>query len=169
MTPICCNLTEFAALTGSSRPTVGKWLNDGMPAERSGKQGSKVTINPPEAIQWLLERERMRQRPQAGSLQAERLRLVSEQADSAALDNAKRRGELIDYDVAEHLITWLAALVVSRLEGVAGRLANDLVNEPNPAVIRVKLLSEHRAIRAAIANGCGELAAQCEQAAARCV
>jgi hypothetical protein len=54
----------------------------------------------------------------------------------------------------------MASLVASRLEGVAGRLANELVNESNPAVIRDKLLQEHRAIRQSLADATRELAAQ---------
>jgi phage terminase Nu1 subunit (DNA packaging protein) len=91
-----------------------------------------------EVIPWLLDYYKRTYNPEVGhkSLDAERLRLLSAQADREALDNARRRVEVIEYDEAEGCITALAALVANRLEGVAGRLANELVNASNPAIIR---------------------------------
>jgi hypothetical protein len=80
------------------------------------------------------------------TLTSERLRLLSEQADREALENAVRRGEVIDFEDALEVVASIALLVASRLDGVGGGLANELINEPNPAKIRKKLLSEHRAI-----------------------
>lgn len=91
------------------------------------------------------------------SLEAERKRLIREQADREALENARTRGEVIPVEQVEQIFTATIALVVNRLEGVASRLANELVNIDNPAVIREKLLIEHRAIRKAIADGLGDL------------
>jgi len=73
---------------------VAKWLDEGMPAECTGNKGAKVTINPSAAMQWLIDKERKRQMPES-DLAAERLRLITEQADHPALDNAKTRSELI--------------------------------------------------------------------------
>jgi hypothetical protein len=91
--------------------------------------------------------------PTSKSLAAERLRLLNEQADREALDNACRRSEVIAYEDAEGCFLAVATLLAGRLDGVAGRLANELVNEPNAAVIRDRLFTEHRAIRELVATG----------------
>jgi len=124
-----------------------------MPCKSTG-QGSKIRWNPSVVVPWLIEFYTAKYNPEVGSksLAAERLRLISEQADREASDNARKRAEVIDYEVAEGVITRLASLTVSRLDGLGGRLANELVNEPNPAVIKDKILSECRAIREALAD-----------------
>jgi phage terminase Nu1 subunit (DNA packaging protein) len=154
MTPTCCSVTEFAASWGVSRPTIAKRIAEGMPVIKADSNNLRVRINPADANQWLLQRERERYNPEDGSksLAAERLRLISEQADREALENACRRGEVIVYAVAEEVVAGLASLIVSRLDGLGGRLANELVNEPNPAVIRDKILAECRAIRQELAD-----------------
>jgi phage terminase Nu1 subunit (DNA packaging protein) len=154
MTPTSCTATEFAALWAVSRPTVTKWIAEGMPVVKAGGNGLRTSINPAEANPWLLKREKRKQYPASAglSLEAERKRLIHEQADREALENACRRAEVIDYEVAEGVITRLASLTVSRLDGLGVRLANELVNEPHPAVIKDKILSECRAIREALAD-----------------
>jgi phage terminase Nu1 subunit (DNA packaging protein) len=154
MTPTSCTATQFAALWAVSRPTVTKWIAEGMPVVKAGGNGLRTSINPAEANPWLLKREKRKQYPASAglSLEAERKRLIREQADREALDNARKRGEVIAYAVAEEVVAGLASLIVSRLDGLGGRLANELVNEPNPAVIKDKILTECRAIREALAG-----------------
>lgn len=87
------------------------------------------------------------------ALRQARIRLLKERADRETLENAVRRGELLPASHVEQVFTQTLALAVSRLEGVAGRLANELVNIGNPAIIRDKLLNEHRAIEQVVADG----------------
>jgi phage terminase Nu1 subunit (DNA packaging protein) len=169
MTPTRCTQPELQAVTGYSRRTIYSLVKDeGMPCERTGRQGSKLFFNPSEAIPWLIERERRRKHPKTGalSLEAERIRLIRAQADREELENEKRRGEVIYFSTALDIITSVASLVANRLEGVAGRLANELVNEPNPAVIRDKLLQEHRAIRESLADPAQDFAERSSREAA---
>ena len=49
---------------------------------------------------------------------------------------------------------------------MAGRLAHELVNESNPAVIRDKLLQEHRAIRRSLADAAQDFAERSSRMAA---
>jgi hypothetical protein len=100
------------------------------------------------------------------TLTSERLRLLSELADREALDNARRRGEVIEYRDAEDCMLALVTILTSRLDGVAGRLANELVNEPNAAIIRDKLLTEHRRIRTAVSAGLIAFKDECAREAA---
>jgi phage terminase Nu1 subunit (DNA packaging protein) len=163
VTPFTCTTAELVQLTGYNRRTIQRMVHDeGMPCQRTGRQGSPVTFNPSEVVPWLIEREKRRQHPKTGalSLEAERIRLIRAQADREELENEKRRGEVIYFSTALDVITSIASLVASRLEGVAGRLAHELVNESSPAVIRDKLLQEHRAIRQSLADATRELAEQ---------
>jgi phage terminase Nu1 subunit (DNA packaging protein) len=168
VTPFTCTTAELVQLTGYNRRTIQRMVHEeAMPCQRTGKQGSPATFNPSDVVLWLIEREKRRQHPKTGalSLEAERIRLIRAQADREELENEKRRGEVIYFSTALDVITSVASLVANRLEGVAGRLANELVNESNPAVIRHKLLAEHRAIRQSLADATGELAEQTEAVA----
>jgi hypothetical protein len=127
--------------------------------------GSTVT----KAQHWLTERELRKQAVKAEdktSLSEERKRFVKAQADKEELENEKRRGEVIYFETALDVITSVVSLVTSRLEGVAGRLAADLVNESNPAVIREKLLAEHRAIRQSLSDAARGLSERSQRMAA---
>jgi len=165
MKPTSCSIYEFAAFIGRDRKTIGKWIREGMPAVDAGVQGMRASINTPAAIEWLLARERNKYNPELGSknLAAERLRLLSEQADREALDNARRRGELIEYEDTEGCFLTVATILAGQLDGVAGRLTNELVNEPNSAVIRDRIFTEHRAIRASLAAGIQDFVDKCRQ------
>ena len=154
MTPTSCSTREIVQITKRSASTLRELVRQhNMPCKSTG-QGSKIRWNPSVVVPWLIEFYTAKYNPEVGSksLAAERLRLISEQADREASDNARKRAEVIDYEVAEGVITRLASLTVSRLDGLGGRLANELVNEPNPAVIKDKILSECRAIREALAD-----------------
>src|SRR5215212_8699294 len=115
-----------------------------MPGADTHRQGRKRLWDLTVTIPWLLDFYKTQNTPEAGSksLAAERLRLLSEQADREALDNAKRRGEVIEYEDAEGCMMTVASLLASQLDGMAGRLANELVNESNAAVIRDKIFIE---------------------------
>jgi phage terminase Nu1 subunit (DNA packaging protein) len=169
VTPFTCTTAELVQLTGYNRRTIQRMVHEeAMPCQCTGKQGSPVTFNPSEVVPWLIEREKRRQHPKTGalSLEAGRIRLIRAQADREELENEKRRGEVIYFSTALDVMTSLVSLVTSRLEGVAGRLANELVNEPNPAVIRDKLLQEHRAIRQSLADGAQDFAERSQREAA---
>ncbi len=152
---------EFAEWNGVSRRLVWNWISDeGMPCIRGNRV---VQIDTAQAQKWLTEREVRNQavsKDSKASLAEERKRLITAQADKEELENEKRRGEVIYFETAVDVITSVVSLVTSRLEGVAGRLAADLVNESNPAVIRPKLLAEHRAVRQSLADATRELAEQ---------
>ncbi len=130
-----------------------------MPHEQKRQKGM-VCFDLTVVIAWLIDREKRRQHPKSGDLglEAERIRLIRAQADLEELDNAIKRGELLYAADSSQAFSELGALLASRLEHVAGRLANEVVNEPNPAVIREKSLQEHRAIRESFADSMEQLA-----------
>lgn len=88
----------------------------------------------------------------------ERERLASEQADKVAIENATKRGELVRREDVEQVVTEMVALLASQLDGVAGRVANEVAATNEPSRAREIILREHRRIRTAYADGLAELA-----------
>jgi len=147
---------ELSKITKLSPTTLRERVRKyAMPGADTHRQGYKMLWDLAVVVPWLLNFYKTQNSPAIGSksLAAERLRLLSEQADREALDNARRRGEVIKYEDAEGCFMAVATLLAGRLDGVAGRLANELVNEPNAAVIRDRIFTEHRAIRESLAVG----------------
>jgi len=69
-------------------------------------------------------------------LEADRLRLIAKQADREAVDTARKRAEVIDFEDAKDVCASMASLVSRWLGGVAGRLGSEQINEPTPAIVR---------------------------------
>ena len=70
------------------------------------------------------------------NIDRERLRRTTEQADKKAIRNARDRGELMEAEyVAEFVMTSVGNLV-GTLSGLAGRMANEVACESDPAKCR---------------------------------
>lgn len=115
-----------------------------MPCERSG-QGAAIQIDLARSLPWIIRRRA----PKPGS---EHERLVRAQADKLELDIGKRRGELLLASDVEQQDMALAADFRSRLDGLPGRIANELAGITDAAEIRRLLLEETRAIATAFAD-----------------
>lgn len=147
-------VTQAAALLGKPDSTVGDWCQQGLPSKKSGRNR---VIRVRDLLRWLAGRD-----AQPGS---ERERLAKEQADRVALDNAKKRGELIyAWQVADVLNT-MAATLSAQLDSLPGRVAGELAGMTDAADIRALLLRETRAIRSSMAEHVGKLAEAAERAA----
>jgi predicted DNA-binding transcriptional regulator AlpA len=59
-------------LTGYNRRTIQRMIHDeGMPCQRTRRQGRPVTFNPSEVVPWLIAREKRRQHPETGAVSLE--------------------------------------------------------------------------------------------------
>src|SRR5258708_7288519 len=96
------NATAFAKLCGVSPGTVTAWLDGGMPADRTGKMGSTVRIDPHLAVPWIVAGRDNK----PGS---ERERLTKAQSIKVELENARRKGELVLVSHVEALFHGMAA------------------------------------------------------------
>ena len=148
--PLIVSRNDFAELLGVSGGTVTNWMDAGMPADRTGRQRQVVRITLSKALPWVVSHRETKG--------GERERLAAEQADKFALENSRRRGELIYADQVAEVMARIAAELSSRLDAVPGRVAGELAGISDPAVIRQRLLDEHRAVRAAFAGATAELA-----------
>ncbi len=146
---------EFAKLRGKSKGWVSHQIAAGMPVLSRGRNGNPSAIHPATAIDWEVEHARVEAAPKPGS---QRERLAKEQADKLALENAKRRSELVLASYVSEIFNGLAADISARLDGLPGRVANELAGITDPAQIRSRLLDECRAIRSGVAGYCLQLA-----------
>ena len=147
--------SEYAHLRGRSRAWVTGQLKVGMPAVRTGRQGAEVEIDPGPAIDWEIEQARAGRR---GASDSQRDRLAKEQADKVAMANAVEREDHMLRSHIEPVLMEMAAHLGARLDSIAGRLANQVATLSDPADIRIRLLTEHRAVRSAVAEHLRKLA-----------
>lgn len=98
------NRTEMAAALGVTPGTLDAWTREGAPVEDRPGQGRAATFSAPAVIRWHVAREVERALERAeksagaedlDALRAEGLRLKNQ---SAAMDLAERRGELVRVD-----------------------------------------------------------------------
>lgn len=146
------NRKQFAEITGYSERQVSTFMDEGMPATRPKKKGAAVSIETTAAIKWLIARAEQRDKSKSES---QRERLYREQADEKALANAKERGQLILREQVSAALMTIAQAAASALDGLAGRLANELAHH-DARFIRERLLFEHRRVRRDIADAGAE-------------
>lgn len=136
---------EFARLCDVAPASVTNWMNDGMPADRSGRAGREVRIDPAKALPWVIAH---RESPPG----SQRERLAKAQAEKVEMENEQRRGKTIDAAQVEETMLGLAAYLAREHDALPGRVANELAGINEPAVIRSRLLEECRAIRDGLAQ-----------------
>lgn len=144
---------QYAEIRGRSKAWVSAQIKAGMPVLSAGKAGREYEIEPSAAIDWEVEQAKA---SRAGG-ESQRDRLAKEQADKVALENAVRRGELAKVAHFRAIAAAAISHLNAELDGIAGRLANELAGISDPAEIRGRLLDQHRAARAAFADRLREL------------
>jgi phage terminase Nu1 subunit (DNA packaging protein) len=108
-------------------------------------------------LQRVIEQRARDDGTSVSSLTSERIRGAREAADKAAIDNRRRRGELIETEFVGALLRDLAQDISARLEGLPGRLAN-AIDGIDPNERRARFLAECREIRSGIAVHVAKLA-----------
>lgn len=149
------NKAEFARLTGYSARAVGQWIQEGMPAEGSGKKGSAVRIDTAKAIEWMCRRRVERELPdkkEVRSREEEELRLTSARANKIEAEDALLRRESCRVEDARQALFGVGSVVVSELGSLPGRLAHVMQETDDPADAREQLDDECRRVRARIAD-----------------
>lgn len=152
-------LREFAALLDRSPDTVSRWCANGMPHEQPGKANAGFEIDPAKALPWVLTYAL--EPPK----ESQRERLAREQADKVALDNANRRGELVDAVMVDQVLKALAVGIASQHKTITNRCAHEFASISDPQRIRERFTEEFATTGEALAALVGDLAAACERAA----
>lgn len=154
------NRQEMADLIGKSPKWVGELIKQGMPVEGGGGKGTRVVIDSEKAINWFIEREVKRQvgehgpadAPRAGTPEGEELLLTMAKRRKADVDAAKAEESVISKeDVAQYFFE-VATVFSTELDGYGARLATELAQINDPAIIKQKLFAESRRVRAATAE-----------------
>lgn len=153
------SLRDFAELVDRSPDTVSRWCAAGMPHEQPGKTNAGFAIDLRKALPWVVTYAL--EPPK----ESQRERLAREQADRLALENAHRRGELIDAQLHGEIVKTLASSTSQLLEAVASRCANELAGITDPAAVHARVKEEHRGIRRTMASIVGEFADGLDEAA----
>ena len=99
---------EFAALLGISRQRVNELAREGV-IPKSGRGRFDPLTAVPAYCEWLRGAPERRSGEHGDALKEAKIRLTSEQAEKAALDNDKTRGLLLPADEVER--AWAAILV----------------------------------------------------------
>jgi phage terminase Nu1 subunit (DNA packaging protein) len=152
-------LYRAAELCGVTEKTIRSWINDGLPTMREGKPGRgavKTIVDMAEVLRWYLEQD---------ALDAAKTRLASAQADKHEMENALRRGELAD--VKDVYREWADMVLAfrSKMRAMPLKLAPQVINVSDPAVIAASLRAEIDAALIELATGGGHGGS--ESAAAR--
>lgn len=140
-------LDRAAQLCGVTEKTVRSWINEGLPYLQEGKRGRggvKTIVDLVEVLRWFLEQD---------ALDLAKTRQANAQADKTEMENAVRRGELADVrDVAR---TWgdLVMACRAKLLSLPMKLAPQLINVADPAVIASRLRADVEIALAELADG----------------
>lgn len=134
------NRFQLAECLGVFHVTIAKWEREGLPVEERGvgKRASKYSL--PAALKWFIAHERARYESVEGvsNLDAERAGLAREQRKRIEMQNAVRRGELLEVDVvtaaAGELLGTLRASLLALPAALAGILEATAREGGAPAV-----------------------------------
>ncbi len=155
-----CNKAEFARIVGDSVRTITRYINEGMPVSNAGKKGQPLQIDTAQAISWYVDKKASSKgyiKPPTGDEQEQDLNsarnlVYIEQHRKLKLENDKTEDTLIPADQVDLVFNSAITMLAAQLDGLAGRVAG------GDAVLRQKLLDEHRRIREAYANALQTLA-----------
>lgn len=92
-------------------------------------------------------------------LSKEKARLVNAQADAQELKNAITQGRVAPVSDLLTALMEIFSIVATQLDGISGRLANELAGVSDARIIRQRLLDESRRIRTAATDQIKRLAA----------
>lgn len=146
---LCGNHRETARLLGISEQALWKAVKDrGCPVLKVGGPGKPNVYHWPDVIAWRVQ-DLM---PEELDLNAERARLAKEQADKTALENAVRRGQMVDALVVVNEWTDQIAAARSRLLATPTKLAPQLVGLQDANVVALAIRTEIYAALAELAE-----------------
>ena len=144
------NMIDFAKIRGCSARTIRNYIKAGMPATGLGKKGAAVSIDTELAIDWLIEHA-IDQRVAgleggATDIAEARLLKIQEEHRKLKLENDESERQLLPADDVRQAFSAALVELGGLLDGAAGKMAS------GDAVLRQRLLDEHRRIRTAYAD-----------------
>lgn len=103
---------KLAKLFGVTERTVNEWIADGLPVLKAGKRGAgnASRISLPAAVKWYVQKKTSR-----SEAELQRARKDRELGDRLAMENATRRGELIEWREAARIYAGQVTRAKARL------------------------------------------------------
>jgi len=146
---------ELATILGLAPVTVNKLANEGMPRAAHG------TYDVAACVQWYVAtwRARVDEAKAGGGDTSERKRYDAARADRAEMELRERRGELMPMAAVRRLITDVAELLTSALDGLPARLAAELAVLEEPVAVQDRLEGECHELRTIIGAAIRDYAA----------
>jgi len=138
------DLHYVAAVFGVHERTVQRMAKDGMPVIGRGKYDIRA------CVQWQITQVSEKERT-SGDLNPRDLLAIA-QRQRVELEIAQLRNTLIPQDLVGRVFNGVAAMIAGQLEGIGPRMAGELADVDDPALIQARLTEEARAIRSAIAE-----------------
>lgn len=145
--------TELALILGVRPQRIAALSSqDGMPKLARGR------YDLPACIQHLLAKAREVREP--GDVFEARKRLYQAQEEHKRLEIFRLSGTLVEYDEAAHVISTLAGIYTSTVQGLSPRLAQICAELDDPAVIEERLDEEFRELCQVVADKVEEFGRQ---------
>jgi phage terminase Nu1 subunit (DNA packaging protein) len=136
---------RMAALLGVARTTLDDWVRRGCPVHKaSPRKGVPSQYDTAAVLEWRVSAAAAEADPQNIDKAKEEARLAKERADSVALDNKRKRGELLP--AGEVIEVWQAAIGRARslLLGMPSAACDELVIVAARGPQAVRMLLEDR-------------------------
>jgi terminase small subunit / prophage DNA-packing protein len=122
------NKSQAAKICGISVTAFDSWIRQGAPFIEKGANGKAWVFDTAQIIAWLEEKSRgVVGEADALDKNAEQARLAKEQADKLAMENAERRGELLDQKRIGKAIEIVFVGVRSKVLSIPTKAAPQLV------------------------------------------
>lgn len=134
----------LATLLGVVRETITRFAKvEGMPKAERGKYHVK------ECFDWFLDRERGKSSKDAPADKKARMLVARQQELRYKIENAEKLNELLPADLVQNAINQMASTLANQLDGLGPRMAAELAQIDDPAIVQRKLFDECRSIRSA--------------------
>lgn len=144
--------TNTAALLSVSPQRLAALVKMGLPKLARGRYDPRACVG------WLLAESRGKGEP--GDVHAKRKSLYDAQEAHKRLETFRLAGTLVEVEEAEHVITTLAGIYTSQLQGLAPRLAGLVAGLEDPAIIEERLDDEFRDLLRAVSDNVREFGDQ---------
>lgn len=147
------NKREFAHITGESERTLTRLIKEGMPVYNAGKRGTPLEIDTQKALAWMYEYKARQNGWVKSDSDLERIEardaknhVYIEQHRKLKLENDETERVTVRLDEVRQLFCSAIVDLASQLDCAAGKLAQ------GDAILRQRLLKEHRRIRDSYAD-----------------
>ena len=144
------NRAKLAEILKHSPRDIARFIDQGMPCAGGGKKGVAREIDVGDAHHWIVEREKKAGAidPETGEVdinEAKRIKTIEEHR-KLKLENDESERQLLPADDVRQAFSAALVELGGLLDGAAGKMAS------GDAVLRQRLLDEHRRIRETFAD-----------------